>query len=138
MSRTRFPFVEHIGLEIVEHRPGFSRCTLLVAPHHFNSSGTVHGAVLFTLADTGMGAALYPSLDAGQACATVEIKINYFQPVSGGVISCTSDIVHRGRSIANLESCILVDGKLVAKANGSFAVFPRKLDKASVVETSSP
>jgi acyl-CoA thioesterase len=70
----RFPFLEHVGVEIEEQRAGFSRCTLAVAPHHFNSSGVVHGGVVFTLADTGMGAALIPDLQPGEKCATIEFK----------------------------------------------------------------
>jgi acyl-CoA thioesterase len=58
----RSPFVEHVGVVIEEQRAGFSRCALAVAPHHFNTLGVVHGGVMFTLADTGMGAALIPDL----------------------------------------------------------------------------
>src|SRR5205807_824014 len=68
-----FPFLDHIGLVVREHEPGSSTCSLTVAPFHFNSSGLVHGAVIFALADTGMGAALMGTLEAGETCATVEL-----------------------------------------------------------------
>jgi len=116
------PFVDHVGLEVRERRPGFSRCALAVAPQHFNSFGVVHGAVIFALADTGMGAALLGTLEEDETCATIEVKINYFRPVTGGEIECSTDLVHRGRTIANLESNVTVAGMLVAKANGSYAI----------------
>lgn len=119
------PFIDHVGMTIDEHAGGRSRCSLVVGPEHFNSSGTVHGAVLFTLADTGMGAALYSTLAAGESGATIEIKINYFRPVTGGTIVCDGAVVYRGRSVANLEAKLFVDDKLVALANGSFAVLRR-------------
>jgi acyl-CoA thioesterase len=59
------PFVEHVGVVIEEQRAGFSGCALAVAPHHFNTFGVVHGGVMFTLADTGMGAALGGRLQVG-------------------------------------------------------------------------
>jgi acyl-CoA thioesterase len=125
------PFVDHLGLHIAEHRAGFSRCTLQVAHHHFNSAGLVHGAVLFALADTGMGAALYPGLEDTQICATIEIKINYFKPVTAGQIVCTSELIHRGRTIAHLESSLFAADTLVAKANGSFAIIQRRTAHAA-------
>ena len=119
-------FIEHVGLQIAENRPGHSRCTLKLEPHHFNSAGLVHGGVLFTLADTGMGAALYAGLQPDQWCATVEIKINYFRPVRQGEVECVSTVVHQGRTMANTESELFVDGELVAKANGTFAILERR------------
>lgn len=91
-------------------------------PHHQNSQGAVHGGVFFTLADTGMGAALYSVLAAGQACATIEVKIHYFRSVRAGAIECRTRVVHKGQRVAALESELLAGGELVAKASGSFAI----------------
>jgi acyl-CoA thioesterase len=124
-ANQRFPFLDHIGLVVREHAAGTSTCTLSVAPLHFNSSGLVHGAVLFALADTGMGAALLATVDADEMFATVELKINYFKPVRGGELTCTSQLVNRGRRLANLESSIFQGEVLVARANGNFAIFAR-------------
>ena len=123
----RLPFVRHVGVCIDESppHPGRSRCTLPVEPHHFNSSGIVHGGVLFTLADTAMGAALLPLLEAGEGCATIEVKINYFKPVVCGPVVCIGQVVNKGRTVVNLEASLQVGETLVAKANGSFAVFRR-------------
>ncbi|MGZ5039403.1 MAG: PaaI family thioesterase [Usitatibacter sp.] len=117
------PFVTHVGIEIVERAAGSSTCVLAVAPHHFNSSGVVHGGAVFTLADTGMGAALIPDLQEGERCATIEIQINYFKPVVGGVLTCRTRLVNRGRSIAHLESSVYSADVLVARANGNYAIF---------------
>ncbi len=88
--------------------------------------GAVHGAALFTLADTGMGAALFSILEPQERCSTIEVKINYFKPVLEGVVACRSQVVHRGRTVANIDSVLTVDGTLVGKANGSFAIFMPK------------
>ena len=117
------PFADLVGLAVVEQRAGYSRCTLTVAEEHYNPHRVVHGAVLYALADTGMGAALYPTLAAGELCATVEVKINYFKPVRTGELRCVTELVNRGKSLANLESSVYAGDTLVAKANGNYAIF---------------
>ncbi len=121
-----FPFIDHVGVRIEEIGQGTSRLTLRVQPFHNNSQGVVHGGALFTLADTGMGAALYAVPGPQERGSTLEIKINYFKPVRAGTVECRSQVVHRGRTVANLESSLFVDGVLMAKANGSFAIFEPK------------
>jgi acyl-CoA thioesterase len=120
------PFADLIGLVVTARDDGRSRSELVIAPEHLNPHGVVHGAVLFALADTGMGAALYPSLAEGESCATIELKLNFFRPATQGTLVCDSTVVNRGRTIANLESRILLGDRLVATANGNFAVFARR------------
>jgi acyl-CoA thioesterase len=99
----------------------------VVAKCHLNPHEVVHGAVIYALADTGMGSALYPTLAAGEICATIEIRINYFKPIVNGHLVCKTQIMNRGKTIANLESRIYLDNALVAQANGNYAIFlPRK------------
>ena len=117
------PFAELIDLRTEEQRDGHSRLSLVVAPTHLNPHRVVHGAVLYALADTGMGSALYPSLAEGEICATIEIKINYFKPVTTGTLNCITQVVNRGRTVANLESRLFVGDTLVAQANGNYAIF---------------
>ena len=120
-------FTQHIGMQLLEVRSGFSRSTLITGPHLINRFGVVHGGALFTLADTGMGAALVPTLGPDEFCATIEMKINYFKPVMRqGLIECTCHLINRGKTIAHLEANIAVGGTLVAKASGNFAIIKRK------------
>lgn len=119
-------FIHTVGLQFDPQSPSKGKCSLTIEPKHLNGNGVVHGGALFTLADTGMGYALYSSLDADEMCATIEIKINYFRAVTQGKVVCTSTVLHRGKSTANLDAVLEVDGTLVAKANGTFAIFARK------------
>ncbi|MBT9525919.1 MAG: PaaI family thioesterase [Rhizobacter sp.] len=122
----KHPFAELIDLQLEDRAAGSSTLSLTVGAQHLNPHGVAHGAVLYALADTGMGAALYPSLEAGEICATIEIKINYFKPVSAGKVVCKTELINRGKSVANLESRLYVDQTLVAQANGNYAVFRPK------------
>jgi acyl-CoA thioesterase len=120
------PFVNHIGITIEERRAGFSRLTLAVGEQHINSVGVVHGGVSFALMDTAMGAALVEALKPGEKCATLDVHISYLRPVTKGVMSCTAQLIHHGNSIAHLESSVHVDGALVARATGNFAIIKPK------------
>jgi len=121
------PFGETIGLRIDEQGPGRSICSLEVAPGvHHNPHQVAHGAVLYALADTGMGIALYPTLGNGESCVTIEIKITYFRPAPAGTIRCETILLNRGRTIANLDSRLYLGDKLIAQANGNFAILKPK------------
>ena len=118
------PFADLLGFAVHAQRAGASESTLTIAAQHLNPHGVAHGAVLYALADTGMGAALYPTLDAGQLCATIQITMHYFKPVAAGTeVTCSTELVNRGRRVAHLESRLHAGGALVATASGSYAIF---------------
>lgn len=119
----RHPFADLIGLKVENQEAGKSTCSLEVSDTLLNPHNVAHGAVIYALADTGMGVALYPSLREGQICATIEIKINYYKAVYSGKILCETTIVNQGKSVANLESSLFCDGLLIAKANGNYSIF---------------
>jgi len=122
------PFAELLGLEVGQVSAGLSAVSLKMNQSLLNPHGVAHGAVLYALADTGMGAALYPTLHTSEICATVEIKINYFKAVGDGQLHCKTKMINRGKRMANLESEVFQDDVLVAKANGNFAIFkPRAM-----------
>jgi acyl-CoA thioesterase len=88
-----------------------------------NPHNVLHGGVVYSMADTGMGTALYPRLDKDEICATLEIKVVYFVAVSSGTLTCDTKLIHKSKTIAVLESEIKNNGKLVAKAMGTYSIF---------------
>jgi len=122
------PFGDLIGLQFLKCEGGQSRCTLEVEQRLLNPHGAVHGGVLYSMADTGMGGAMYTVMERDELCATIEIKITYFKAVRSGTLVCDTRIISRGRRVAALESEITSDGRLVAKASGTFSVFRAKED----------
>lgn len=123
MRSLAHPFADLVDFAVDAQAAGRSTLSLHVATKHMNPHRVVHGAVLYAMADTGMGAALYPTLAAGEICATIEIKINYFKPVVDGRVVCETELLNRGKSVANLESRLFVGETLVAQANGNYAIF---------------
>ena len=120
------PFCDLIGLHFTTCARGHSHCTLNVVENLFNPHKVLHGGVIYTMADTGMGAALYTELDEEELCATLEIKIAYFVAVTEGHLSCDTELIHKSKKTAFLESKITNNGRLIAKAMGTFHIFDVK------------
>jgi acyl-CoA thioesterase len=120
------PYGELIGLTFTKLEKGYSQCTLSIEEKLMNPHGYLHGGVMYSMADTGMGAALYSLLKENESCATIEVKIAYFKPVSNGVLVCNTKVIHKGRSISALDSEITNNEQLVAKASGTFSIFAVK------------
>jgi acyl-CoA thioesterase len=122
-SPPRHPFGELLGFEVVARGEGHCRVALEVQERHMNPHGMAHGAVLYALADTGMGGALTSMLSDGQLCSTIEIKINYLRPWRSGTLRCDSRVVSRGRTTAVLQSDLHDgEGRYLAIATGTFAI----------------
>jgi acyl-CoA thioesterase len=120
------PFAELLGFEVTDRGDGTCRVVLEVGDSHMNPHGLVHGAVLYALADTGMGGALTSVLGEGEYCSTIEIKINYLRPWKSGALRCDTRLISRGRTTATLQSD-LYDGvdRHLAMATGTFAIIAR-------------
>ncbi|QSX00358.1 PaaI family thioesterase [Haloterrigena alkaliphila] len=116
-------FSELIGLEFTDAGDGYSRGTLTVSDRLTNPNDVLHGGVAYTMADSGMAAALQSEMTADERCATIEIKISYLEPVTEGTVTCESTVVRRGGSVAFLESEVQQEGASVARATGSFSIF---------------
>jgi acyl-CoA thioesterase len=87
------------------------------------SLGRIHGGALFALADHASGWAAYSTLEPGERCATLEMKINYIAAVHDEDCLAEAVIVHRGRTSIVVESEIkTAAGRLVAKTLATFIV----------------
>ena len=119
------PFADLLGFTVSSRGEGRCRIELDITPEHFNPHGIVHGGVLYSVADTGMGGALTSLLGDDEICTTVEIKIVYFRPATAGRLVCDTEVVNRGRRTAALESTVSAGDRILARAYGTFMILPR-------------
>jgi acyl-CoA thioesterase len=118
-------FAHLLGVRRVAMQDGRARFEAPVRPEHLNPHGVVHGGVIYSLVDYAMGGALTSRLDAGERCATLEIKINYLAVVSQGSLSAEAWVVARSNRVGVLEALVHGDGeRLIALATGSFYIQP--------------
>ncbi len=112
-----------LGIRPASMGDGRARFELTVREAHLNPNGVAHGGVIYSLADTAMGAALFSALERGQSCTTLEIKINYLAPVTSGELAAEASVVARTKRTGFLEARVLGDdGALVAVATGTFYI----------------
>jgi uncharacterized protein (TIGR00369 family) len=96
-----------------------------ITPALHNPNGVVHGAVLFAMVDTAMGAATMSSLDEGLACASIEVHLRFLRAAAAGRLTAEVSVVKGGRRVVQLEGRVRDEsGELIATASGSFAVIP--------------
>jgi len=122
------PFRDLVGVTFTRVDDGYSHCVLEVDKKLLNPAGIVHGGALYTLADSGMGAALFSFVDEGELFLTIETSVFYFKAVSSGTLTCEARVVHRGKRIAVMEAEIKNGEQLVAKAVGTFSIYKGKRD----------
>lgn len=125
-SKGFHPFGDLIGLKFTKMGKGYSQCILDVVDKLLNPHKVVHGGVLYSMADTGMGAAAYSKLNKNEICATIEVKINYFKAVKGGNLICETKVIHKGKKTIALDSEIFNEGNIVAKALGTYSIIKIK------------
>jgi len=129
VTRTNFdihiPFVEHLGLELLEKANGTMRLRFAPRPEHLNSWNGIHGGVLMSLLDVAFSSAAR-SLDVSCIGATtVELKANFLAAATDAVLG-EGRAQRAGRSLIFAEGELRsADGTLVAKGTGTFKlVYP--------------
>jgi uncharacterized protein (TIGR00369 family) len=125
IAAEKFPICELLGMKILGVETGKAAVQLIVTVNHYNPVGTMHGGIYCDLADMAMGLAFMTTLESGQSLATVELKMNYFRPVTGGVVRADASVLHRGKSTGFIE-CDIRDeeGRLVARSASTCMVVP--------------
>jgi len=120
-----FPLRTHLGMDVGSPTPGHGEAHLEVDDRHLNPNGVVHGAVLFAMVDTAMGAAAMGVVPPGHLCASIEVHLRFLRPVPGGSLHAAVEVDRAGRRVIHLSGRVHDgDGQLVATATGTFAVLP--------------
>src|SRR3954463_12285660 len=92
-----------------------------------NAGGLLSGVATYALVDYTMGSALWAQTADDEAIATVNIAINYVQTATEGEVLCHTEVDRRNRTSAVLRSEVRHgDGRLLATAIGSYAIFPQR------------
>jgi uncharacterized protein (TIGR00369 family) len=120
-------FSRHIGAKVEEVEPGRSVISIDVEGVHLNGAGTLHGGVYASLIDNAMGLSVLALV--GVRTATIQMNVHFLGAVSGGRITCESEVIHRTRRTATAEAKVRdAEGNLVAMRAGAFRVFEKRGD----------
>jgi uncharacterized protein (TIGR00369 family) len=113
---------ELMGFEVESVHDGRAVFRLEVAPRHKQIHGVVHGGILASLADTTAAIAAYTVVPRGVELATLELKINFLEPVPGGTVKAEAHVLRNGRNFVVTECEIFNEsGSMAAKALLTFS-----------------
>jgi len=117
------PFATLLGINYDSVENGVCKVSLIPKDEFFNPIHYLSGGVIYTMIDHAMGAALW-SLNPDGIAATIEIKINYLNPVKEvKKLSGEIRVIEKRTKIAFLEGEVSTeDGILIAKATGTFFI----------------
>lgn len=106
-----------LGLSLESMERGRVVFRMRVKPRHKQLQGVVHGGILTTLADTVAAIAAYTTVPKETRIATVELKINFLEPVASGWLRAEARVLRTGRNFVVTECEILNEkGAMAAKA----------------------
>jgi uncharacterized protein (TIGR00369 family) len=115
MKESRATELLGFALEAVE--TGRAVLRMDVRPRHKQMHGVVHGGILAALADNAAAIAAYTAIPQGSELVTIELKINFLEPVPGGRVKADARVLRAGRNFVVTECEIFnEDGSLAAKA----------------------
>ena len=113
---------ELLGFDVESVHDGRAIFRMDVRPRHKQIHGVVHGGILAALADTTAAIAAYTVVPRGVELATLELKINYLEPVHRGTIKADARVLRGGRNFIVTECEIFNEsGSLAAKALLTFS-----------------
>lgn len=95
----RLWFNRLLGMRVARvHKDGVTvECPM--RPDLANAAGGMHGGVFATLADAAVGISLQRYFEGMRPITTVELKINYFRPVTEGRVFARARLVRVGATI---------------------------------------
>jgi acyl-CoA thioesterase len=109
-------FARYLGIELLEASEGRAKAKLEVKPYHLNSHKTVHGGVLFALADAVFAVA---SNSYGIPAVAIHADISYFKAVTEGILTAEASEVSRSMKLASYSITIVdEEGNQVAVFQG--------------------
>ncbi|MEW6268312.1 MAG: PaaI family thioesterase [Thermodesulfobacteriota bacterium] len=115
-------FAHTLGIQVVDVRQGYARLELDVRPRLKQPAGVLHGGASFGLADTAVAVALRPLYGVEAVLLTIEMKINYLEPIVDGRVIAEAYVMRASRRSAYAEVDLWSHDKLAARATTTYMI----------------
>jgi uncharacterized protein (TIGR00369 family) len=100
---------------------------LRLAKPHTNSRGLIHGGLIASLADNAMGYSCALVMGWTTSLVTISLAVDYVGSAEiGQWLAVESEVIKTGGTICFAQSLIKADDAVIARANGTFRVVPKK------------
>jgi len=118
------PLIGQLGAALTAYGEGWATAEWHPTPICCNPGGTVQAGVQSVLLDAVMNFALLATLEPGERCATLEMKVSTMRPArAGDELTLRGEVLRPGRRVAYLQAFLRHGGENVTHATGTFAVF---------------
>ena len=107
--------MQMLGIRMVNVEEGYALCEMQVQEGFLNPNDSVHGGVIFTLADVAAGFAAH---SYGMRCATMDSTISYLAPaIQSKTLYGEAKEIKRGKTVLVYDVWVTDDTKqLIAKS----------------------
>ena len=102
---------------------------LRLAKAHTNGRGLIHGGLIAALSDNVMGYSCGQAMrmDASKSLVTINLAVDFIGTAKVGQwLSIEPEVIKTGSTICFVQSLAKADGVVIARANGTFRVVPKK------------
>ncbi|TAI60956.1 PaaI family thioesterase [Bradyrhizobium sp. Leo170] len=100
---------------------------LRLAKAHTNSRGLIHGGLIAALSDNAMGYSCAQVMGWTSSLVTVSLAVDFIGTAEiGQWLAVETDVIKTGSTICFAQSLVKADDVIIARANGTFRVMPKK------------
>jgi len=100
---------------------------LRLAKPHTNARGLIHGGLIASLADNAMGYSCAQATAWSTSFVTVSLAVDYVGSAEiGQWLAVECEVLKTGSTICFAQSLIKADEVVIARANGTFRVVPKR------------
>lgn len=100
---------------------------LRLARPHTNGRGLIHGGLIAALSDNAMGYSCAHVMGGVSSLVTVSLAVDFVGSAEiGQWLAVESDVIRTGKTICFVQSLIKADDVVIARANATFRVVPKK------------
>ncbi len=125
---SEFPHVpvwDLMDIKVIAMGEGTATLTMPFEEKMTNPYGMMHGSGIYALADSAVAVAISTLTEKGKQFFTVEMKVNYLEPVTSGIVEARAKVLRQGRVVPG-EVDVFNEKKLVAKAIATYIIVDEK------------
>lgn len=121
------PYYRLLGMEVTDMKKGKSKIRMSFKQELTDFNGVAAAGAIASLANSSVALALLSLVELGNTIITMEFKINFMLPVSGGELSTEANIIHKdSQKAVGVTEVINENDKLVAKLISTFSICPER------------
>ena len=98
------PYLKHLSMPVKELGTGYSIVELHVGHELLNPFGGIHGGAYASVIDTAAFWSVYCELEENVGLITIDLKLDYLAPISGGVVTAKGRSIKIGKTMCLAEA----------------------------------